>query len=221
MIQDLKVDIALRDTKTGDYLRIPVIPEIISYQDGSATPNTVNILQLGAVEFPNGVGLDALNWTSFFPRRYDPAYCTTRNLKDPTAYRDQLSSWKDAGTPIQVIIPAADINKTMRVDAFDWDFKGFEGELYYSLAFREVKEIRPIQVSVAAVTVSKKANVTPAARTPVPTPPKAKTYTVKSGDTLSRIAKQLGISSWNTIYQANRDVIKNPNLIYPGQVLKV
>lgn len=44
------------------------------------------------------------------------------------------------------------------------------------------------------------------------------TYTVKSGDTLSSIAKK-----YSTTYQAiaNKNGIKNPNLIYPGQVLKI
>src|SRR5919199_4947724 len=48
-----------------------------------------------------------------------------------------------------------------------------------------------------------------------------KTYTVVSGDTLSKIAKREygDAEKWHAIYQANRDKIKNPDLIYPGQVL--
>ena len=49
------------------------------------------------------------------------------------------------------------------------------------------------------------------------------TYTVKSGDSLSKIAKHLygDASSWHKIYDANRDKIKNPDLIHPGQVLTI
>jgi len=45
------------------------------------------------------------------------------------------------------------------------------------------------------------------------------TYTVQSGDSLSKIAKaQYGdASQWKRIYEANKDKIKNPDLIYPGQ----
>lgn len=222
MIKDLNVDITIKDTTTGAYLRIPVLPEVISYQDGPATPTTVNILQLGTVDFFNGVDLDGLSFSSFFPARYDAGYCKTTDLEEPTTYRDTLSGWKADGRPLQIIIPAAGINKTMYVQAFDWDLKGFEGDLYYSLAFREHKDVRPIQISTAAAVVSKKANVTPAARTPVPTPSKGKTYTVKPGDTLTRIAKQLGIPNWNTLYAANKATIgPNPSKIIPGQVLKV
>ena len=61
--------------------------------------------------------------------------------------------------------------------------------------------------------------------TPQPTPAKAsmRTYTVKSGDTLSEIAKrELGSpSKYMEIFNANRDQLTDPNLIKPGQVLKM
>ena len=51
--------------------------------------------------------------------------------------------------------------------------------------------------------------------------PKAANYTVKSGDCLWNIAKkQLGNGGrYTEIYNLNKDKIKNPNLIYAGQVL--
>lgn len=47
------------------------------------------------------------------------------------------------------------------------------------------------------------------------------TYTVVGGDTLSRIAKRHygDASKWHAIFDANRDVIKNPDLIQIGWVL--
>ena len=50
-----------------------------------------------------------------------------------------------------------------------------------------------------------------------------RTYTVVEGDTLSGIAKrQYGEASrWKRIYDANRDVIDDPDLIYPGQNLRI
>jgi hypothetical protein len=44
-------------------------------------------------------------------------------------------------------------------------------------------------------------------------------YTVRSGDTLGSIARSQGIDGWHGLYMANRDSIKNPNLIFPGQKL--
>jgi nucleoid-associated protein YgaU len=49
------------------------------------------------------------------------------------------------------------------------------------------------------------------------------TYTVKKGDSLRKIAKKLygNESKWKAIYEANQPMIKNPDLIYPGQVLRI
>jgi nucleoid-associated protein YgaU len=51
----------------------------------------------------------------------------------------------------------------------------------------------------------------------------ARTYVVVSGDSLSKIAqKHYGkASSWPRIYEANKGIIKDPNLIYPGQELRI
>lgn len=45
-------------------------------------------------------------------------------------------------------------------------------------------------------------------------------YTVKSGDSLSKIGKDHGVS-WQDIFEANKDIIKNPDLIQPGWKLKI
>jgi len=48
-------------------------------------------------------------------------------------------------------------------------------------------------------------------------------YTVKKGDSLSKIAKAYygNAMKYPVIFEANREVIKDPNLIYPGQVLRI
>lgn len=53
------------------------------------------------------------------------------------------------------------------------------------------------------------------------TAPAGSTYTVKAGDTLSRIADALGIDSWETLWAANKPTVPDANLIYPGQRLTV
>jgi nucleoid-associated protein YgaU len=48
----------------------------------------------------------------------------------------------------------------------------------------------------------------------------ANTYTVQSGDNLSKIGKKYGVS-WNDIFEANRDKLDDPDKIYPGQELVI
>ena len=48
--------------------------------------------------------------------------------------------------------------------------------------------------------------------------PIGKTYVVRSGDTLSKIATKNHVKGgWHTLYQLNDSTISNPNLIFPGQ----
>ena len=51
----------------------------------------------------------------------------------------------------------------------------------------------------------------------------ATTYTVQSGDSLSKIAKHFygSANDWHRIYEANRDKISNPDLIHPGLELTI
>ena len=46
-------------------------------------------------------------------------------------------------------------------------------------------------------------------------------YEVKSGDSLSKIAKNYPGLTWQKIYEANKDQIKNPDIIQPGWKLKI
>ena len=46
-------------------------------------------------------------------------------------------------------------------------------------------------------------------------------HTVRPGETLSGIAEERGLSDWRVLYAANRDKVYDPNLIFPGQVLRV
>ncbi len=59
-------------------------------------------------------------------------------------------------------------------------------------------------------------NTPGAPRTSAPT---QREYVIKSGDSLSKIAKQFygNAGEWKKIHEANKATIKDPNLIHPGQ----
>jgi len=65
--------------------------------------------------------------------------------------------------------------------------------------------------------------IDPSMAPPKPSAPELKTYTVQSGDTLSKIAKQYygNASSYMKIFEANKDKLSDPNKIQVGQVLRI
>lgn len=53
--------------------------------------------------------------------------------------------------------------------------------------------------------------------------PESRFYTVKKGDSLSKISKEMygDAMKYNAIFEANKPMLKDVNLIYPGQVLRI
>ncbi len=46
-------------------------------------------------------------------------------------------------------------------------------------------------------------------------------YEIKAGDSLSKIAAKYPGMTWQKIFEANKDTIKDPNMIHPGQKIKI
>jgi nucleoid-associated protein YgaU len=88
------------------------------------------------------------------------------------------------------------------------------------------KEVEKKRADFSDVVAGSSSTAPPPAPPPVEATPPAdveRTYTVVAGDTLSKIAKREygDASKWHRIYEANKDTIKNPDLIYPGQTFKI
>jgi len=63
-------------------------------------------------------------------------------------------------------------------------------------------------------------------KTPAPSAadnPYTQTYVVQAGDTLSKIAEKYygDATLYTKIFEANRDLLKDPNRISPGQKLRI
>ncbi|MFF2031174.1 transglycosylase family protein [Arthrobacter sp. NPDC058192] len=77
------------------------------------------------------------------------------------------------------------------------------------------------QTSVPVRQVAPKAAV-PAPRHVAPVAVSGQTYTIRSGETLSKIAEKLNIAGgWHSLADANTATIGNPDRVYPGQVLQL
>ena len=66
-------------------------------------------------------------------------------------------------------------------------------------------------------------SLAPPPKPAAPAAPALKTYTVKSGDTLSKIAKEFlgSANAYMKIFDINKDQLSDPDKIKPGQVLKI
>lgn len=203
-------------------LRFPVLPAEYKITSSRGV-DTVNINAIGEVDIGGNRNLKEVSFSSFFPKRYDQGYCEVRRLKDPMSYVRQIESIMELG-PAKIILTGTAINFTCRVTSFEWGENDGTGDVNFSIT---LKEHRKIAISKSAVTVENAAGVGEAASQESSqredNREKPKTYTVKKGDCLSSIARQLtGSANWRPLYEQNKNIIgSNPNLIRDGTVLVI
>lgn len=176
----------------------------------------VNIIQLGDINLMGKTGLREITLASFFPAK-DYNFSNNSSRKEPLTYVERLETWRKSGSPIRVIITGV-LNMEATIESFSYGEQDATGDIYYTLYIKEYKKIKTKKATVTIATVkpSKRATKAPASSS-------GKTYTVVRGDCLWNIAKRFygNGAQYTKIYNANKDKIKNPNLIYPGQVLTI
>lgn len=204
--------------KGSSKLRLPVKPS--DYTVSVSHKNTVvNVIQVGDVNLIGNTGLREISLKSFFPAK-DYNFSNNTGRKQPLSYVEKIESWRKSGKPIRVIVTGT-LNMEATVESFVWGEQDATGDIYYTCSLKEYKKIKTKKATVTIATVQPTTRSTETA--PTTQQSTEKTYTVKSGDCLWKIAKQFYGSGaqYTKIYNANTDKIKNPNLIYAGQVLTI
>ena len=221
----MKVDIYLREKNGNREIRFPILPEKISYKSGETEFVTYDIMNRGEVAVPTGVGLARIGWEAEFPgegRQDDPAIRGTWNA--PKYFHDILEDWKAKGTTLNVIVTGYPLNFDVDIIGYEATPSGAFGDMPYTL---ELQEHRDIVIKTEQVKSDSSEAKRPTQETT--------TYTIKSGDTLWRIAERLlgSGAKWKTIYDANKDIIEstakkrgrkssdNGHWIYPGVTLSI
>ena len=107
----------------------------------------------------------------------------------------------------------------LQVDNLDLDIDGDKVTVYGQAATQSDKEklILALGNVEGVATVDDRLSVLAAAE------PEAEMYEVKSGDSLSKIAKHFygDAMRYNEIFEANMPMLKHPDKIYPGQMLRI
>ncbi|GIO33262.1 hypothetical protein J2TS6_44030 [Paenibacillus albilobatus] len=212
------MEIHLKDS-AGKDLWLPVNPEEITIKREKGI-ETVNILSFGEFDFPIGEKAKEIAFSSFFPLNYDASYCNYENIPNPIKAMNILTTMIQRKEPVRLIMTTIGVNVLVLVSGHVTNVKGGEpGDVYFDLTLRTWRDPK-VHIKAAA---APQANKSKAGKTSRPdTKKKSKTYVVKSGDNLSKIAKlELGNSSkWQAIYSLNKRTIgKDPNKIKPGMKL--
>lgn len=206
----------------GDMIQIPVIPSEFGVDDGSKI-DTAYITKDGDHDVYMGKSLKKFSISSEFPSS-DRSYCSC-SPSSPYDYVNTINGWIEDGKIVRFIVTGTPINYETRISSFSYKEADGTRDIYYNLSliehipFKFTYKPKQPSTNKAPNKVDNKNN-RPA---PKPSNKTSKTYTVKKGDCLWNIAKKYygSGSSYNKIYNANKNIIKNPNLIYPGQKLVI
>ncbi len=202
----------IKDEVSKINLRLPITPSTFSMTIGNKI-ETVNVTEIGDVNIVGTGTLAAIKLDSFFPKQnYNFKLPDTVSISENYDYINYFKNWKTNKTILRFIITQSNVNTEAVLESIEYSEKDSTGDIYYSINLREYRRLNAPDKS--------NENTTSTAR-PVTNPPAVADgkYTVQKGDTLWVIAKKYyGNGNLYTKIVKNNN-IKNPNLIYPGQIL--
>lgn len=209
-------------------LPIPPSKLELKISNNNKTYDLINYSQINVLKNP---GLSSLEFEVVLPNTKYPFAMYKNNFQNAKYYLGVLENLKVNRSAFQFIVVrrfpnGKDIfNTNIKVALEEYTItdtteEGFDTKVKIKLKQYKEYSTKKVQVTIKqyrppAVTRTVTTNNTAVAK------PSGQNYTVKRGDCLWNIAKRFygNGAKYTTIYNANRSKIRNPNLIYPGQVL--
>ena len=213
----------------NDVMRLPVNPQEIKI-DNPQDNEKYEILKQGQIVLPTHMGSRKFQFEAEFPsqtyhyvndqRGFDQA----GNFSNANGYIEVLQKWRRNNSPIGFKL-SDDINEEIDtqvlIESMTITEKAGEDGDYY-VDFKLIETVNLIRLEVVKEDPVTGETTKQQVKGNTENPKKPESYTIIKGDTLWGLAKRfLGDGGrWTELHKLNAK-IKNPNLIYPGQVIKL
>ena len=213
-----------------DDMRLPVTPAKIqiSVKGQNETKNLINGEEINIVK---AAGLREISFDAVFPQVQYPFASYAGDFEEAGSFLDRMQELKDGRQPFPFIVirdTAAgsfhDTNIMVTLEEYKVTDDAKEGfDISVSISLKEYRSYGTKKVHIILTEDNKTEALETEDERDTGTAPSVGSYTVVKGDCLWSIAKRLLGSGarYPEIYELNRDKIKKPNLIYPGQILVI
>lgn len=212
-----------------DGMELPIAPQKLTIKI-KGNNKTLTLINEGDINFLRAPGLTEITFDAVLPMLGQ--YSFANGYRRPDSYLNKLESLMTDKEPFRFLVsrvsPSSrllyDTNMKVSLENYTITEDATKGpDVTVSITLKQYISYSTKTVTVVKPKPEKKPVVQQKKKRETSSAPKVKTYTVKSGDCLWNIAKKYygNGAQYTKIYNANKGKIKNPNLIYPGQVLTI
>ena len=212
-----------------DGMELPIAPQKLTVKI-KGNNKTLTLINEGDINFLRAPGLTEIPFAAVLPMLGQ--YSFANGYRRPDSYLNKLESLMTDKEPFRFLVSRVapsgrllyDTNMKVSLENYTVTEDATKGpDVTVSITLKQYISYSTKTVTVVKPKPEKKPVVQQKKKRETSSAPKVKTYTVKSGDCLWNIAKKYygNGAQYTKIYNANKGKIKNPNLIYPGQVLTI
>lgn len=212
-----------------DGMELPIAPQKLTVKI-KGNNKTLTLINEGDINFLRAPGLTEITFDAVLPMLGQ--YSFANGYRRPDSYLNKLESLMTGKEPFRFLVsrvsPSGRLlygtNMKVSLENYTVTEDATKGpDVTVSITLKQYISYSTKTVTVVKPKPEKKPVVQQKKKRETSSAPKVKTYTVKSGDCLWNIAKKYygNGAQYTKIYNANKGKIKNPNLIYPGQVLTI
>lgn len=214
-----------------DKLLLPIAPEKLQLKIGNNN-KTLTLINEGEINILKKAKLTEIDFDVLLPNVKYPFATYNNSFQNASYFLENIEKLKTSEKPFQFIVSRKmpngkilfDTNIKVSLEDYTISEEAEEGfDVKVTIKLKQYKDYSTKTVQITIKQERPRPVVVQTPSRPATTAPTTRTYTVVRGDCLWNIAKKYygNGSQYTKIYNANRDKIKNPSLIYPGQVFVI